>query len=629
MTTPSDHAAALDEPLDAEGAVGAAECQSAEDFYASHARDTVGRFCQRFLDESALTATELLHSPRHQQSLSNLPAFVGILQQAERLLGHKGGLTALVNEVARLTRERLKSIELPDLTPQNIATSVAALLNSHGSLGRFFAEAAITAHLQPSRTFAEKARLLLELAGGTDDGDALALIDRVLGEMLRSHTALASITNDAPFGRTVDLIVTLVAADQPMEPDAPKLLRMLDGLLRRVPMPVTSDGLMVAFRRELAKPDQHFTIASTGDLFGIDTVQREVMALAGVATRLRTGGGYLGGEKTEAALQRRGALLVNEDSLHEIIRGRNYVQKLRTLFVLHKMPLPQTAGRAVATCLKQFFDNREFAGRLLDCWKERTERLKGLAEVQGLVLDSAFDDDDRDYMAQQIDDIQSTFLRTQRVLGPLTGKLEPSLEQVVDILKLAADKAFCVGKSSAAVGRALHRSVHRPRFVRGFLLSAPGGRERTLRLNWLRGALAEVGVAFIEVADLRVLVVDDEDGPRNYVESVLQDLGFGAIVLARDGRDALDRIAEDAVGFDLIICDWMMPRASGLDVLREVRTVRPDLPFLMVTALATQRAVERALAHNVSAYIAKPFTPEQLEEKVFVLLSQRTMAANA
>ena len=45
----------------------------------------------------------------------------------------------------------------------------------------------------------------------------------------------------------------------------------------------------------------------------------------------------------------------------------------------------------------------------------------------------------------------------------------------------------------------------------------------------------------------------------------------------------------------------------------------------MVTALATLEAVKKALAHQVSGYIAKPFTPDQLEEKIFLVLAQKGM----
>ncbi|WP_448202859.1 response regulator [Azospirillum sp. sgz302134] len=623
----SDIASADAHDIDADGGTDLAVCREADDFYSPQARESVGRYCQRFFDENALTPTELLHSPRHQQSLSNTPTFVAILTQAERVMDRKGALTPLVNEVARLTRERLKDALPPDLLPATYAATVTRLTGGKDPfLGRFHVDAALTTHLYQARTFAEKARLLLDLAAELDDPDALAPIDRLLGEILRSDTGTASCAQDAPFADLVEMIVTLIVGDRTLPDTAPPVFASLETLVRRTAMPFVSDSLIVAFRRELAKPTR-FTIAGVGDLFGIEAVQREIMALSQLAQRLRTGEGYFGGERTEAALQRRTALLVNEDTLPEITKGRTLIQKLRILFVLQKMPLSPSAERAVNGYLRQFFDGRDFSGRLLDCWKERHDKLKGLGEVQKLVLDSVFPEEDREYMAQQIDDIQNAFIRTQRLLSPLQAKEEPNPDTVLEMVKLAGEGAFCMGKSRSAAAKALYRQVHRPRFVRSFLLAAAGGKERSARASWLRGALAVVGVPFIDLGSLRALVVDDEDGPRAFVESVLHDLGIGQIDTAVDGQDALDKLVGHEERYDLVVCDWMMPKASGLEVLKRVRDARRDLPFLMVTALATLKAVERALAHNVSAYIAKPFTPDQLEDKVFIVLTQKSAPA--
>ncbi|QCG88388.1 response regulator [Azospirillum sp. TSH100] len=605
-------------------ATAPAACREPADFYTPAGRDGVGRFCRRFLDENALTATELLHHPRHQTALSNTATFVAILTQVERAMDRKGGITPLVNEIARLTRERLKESPPPDFLPDAYPGAAAELLSVGGFLGRFLLDAAVTQHIAAGRSFAEKAEALLALAGTTEHPDALAPVERLLGEILLSDAGTASCARDAPFATLIDLIVTLIAADRPMPDDAPPVFRRLDVLMRRVPMTGLRDALAAAFRREMAKP-ACFTIASAGDMYGIEAVQREILALSDLSARLRDReGAYVGGARTEAALQRRTALLVNEDTVPEITRGRNFVQKLRILFVLQKMPLSPTAAKAVTDYLKSFFDSRDFAGRLLDCWKDRNEKLKGLAEVQRMVLSSAFDDEERESLGGQLDDIQNAFLRTQRVLAPLIqAKDDPPADSVLDIVRLAGEGAFCTGKSRLAVARVLYRHCHRPRFVRHVLLNAPGPKERAARTSWLRQSLGMVGVPFIDLAAQRVLVVDDESGPRALVVSILQELGIGHVDTAADGQEALERFQADGAAYDLIVCDWMMPRLSGLDLLKQVRTARGDLPFLMVTALATLEAVKKALAHQVSGYIAKPFTPDQLEEKIFLVLAQK------
>lgn len=619
--------AEIDDPLaqleEGEGDVGV-DCQTAAEFYAPAARRAVGRHCRRFLNENALTPTELLHSARHQQTLSNIPVFVGILQQAERSRARKGTLNGLVNDIARITRERIKDNPPPDLTPDNWEEELTRLAaGPDPELGSFLAEAALVAHILPNRNYAERAAALATLAGtAKNDAAPLAMADRILGEMMAAESALASITGDAPFSRLVGYVVTMMAGDMPLPDDAPQTLRRLDKLLRRWPMPQLRDGLARAFVRELRRPN-HFTIASMGDLFGIEAIQRELMTLAEIAGRLRNNDGFIGGDRIEDSLQRRGALLVNEDALHEMLRGRPMIEKLRTLFMLQKLPLPITAERAINAYIEQFFASRDFAGRLLDCWKDQKDKLKGVAEVQRLVKASVFLEHDREAMAGMLDDIQAAFLRTQRILGRMTGKEDAPPDLVLDIAKLAAEKAFCDGKTKTAVARALHRQTHRPRFIRAFLLGGESPKVRLARTAWLRNALSAVGSAFVDLSSSTVLVADDEDGPRNFVESVLQDLGVSQIVSAKCGAEALEVFSQENQKLDLIICDWMMPRLSGVEVLRHVRQVQPELPFLMVTALATPKAVHKALEHRVSGYIAKPFTPDQLEDKVLTALALR------
>ncbi|WP_431856522.1 response regulator [Azospirillum sp.] len=619
-TAPEDARGGVPDP---ETAAETLVCQSADEFYLPPGREAIGRFCERFLNENALTPSELLHSARHQTSLSNHPLFVSMIQQAERAQGRRlGTLNALVNDVAKQTRDRARDWPIPEVAPGTYEAVIAEVLSRDAAFtGRFLVDAALALHIQTARTFAEKAEMLLDLASGTEDPDALAPIDQFLAEIIRAESGMASLGGETPFVPLVEAIVALAAGDAELPGTLPLPLRQLETLVRRAPMPLIADALMVAFRRELAKPDRFAT--NGGDLFGVETVQRELMTLAAMAQRLRSGDGYLGGPKTEAAFQRRMSLLVSEDTLPEMVKGRSFIQKLRTLFAMQAMPLAPNSKRAVDEYLKSYLDSREFTSRVLDCWKERSDKLKGLAEVQKMILDSSFMPEDREYLAQLVDETQNAFIRTHRLLAALTSKVDPSPDTVLDMVKLAAEGAFCVGKSRTAVARALYRQVHRPRFIRTFLLSAPNGKERGARASWLKASLSMVGVPFIDMGALRVLVVDDEEGPRMYVESVLRDLGVGTVHLACDGQEALERFEGDDQRYHLIICDWMMPKVSGLEVLKSIRAARPELPFLMVTALATRQAVERAIVAQVTAYIAKPFTPDQLEDKVLMVLTQK------
>ena len=63
-----------------------------------------------------------------------------------------------------------------------------------------------------------------------------------------------------------------------------------------------------------------------------------------------------------------------------------------------------------------------------------------------------------------------------------------------------------------------------------------------------------------------------------------------------------------------------MPKLSGLDVLRQIRTVDPDMPFIMITGAADSDSVIAAKTSGVTAYIAKPFSQDELKKKLKLIL---------
>lgn len=119
--------------------------------------------------------------------------------------------------------------------------------------------------------------------------------------------------------------------------------------------------------------------------------------------------------------------------------------------------------------------------------------------------------------------------------------------------------------------------------------------------------------------ELNLLVVDDQPRAVELIRTILRELGVNQIFTAKDGREAqafLDQ-ADDMV--DLIICDWNMPRMTGLELLQQVRTTHPDMPFLMVTARGDAESVKAAGSFGVTAYIRKPYTTKQLVAKLSAL----------
>ncbi len=110
------------------------------------------------------------------------------------------------------------------------------------------------------------------------------------------------------------------------------------------------------------------------------------------------------------------------------------------------------------------------------------------------------------------------------------------------------------------------------------------------------------------MADQRILVVEDEEA---FVEALTIGLtkeGF-QVDVARDGAEALEKFAASEP--DLILLDWMLPRISGVDVCREIRTIS-KVPIIMVTAKSDEIDTVVGLEVGADDYITKPYRLREL-----------------
>src|SRR5690348_13751486 len=113
----------------------------------------------------------------------------------------------------------------------------------------------------------------------------------------------------------------------------------------------------------------------------------------------------------------------------------------------------------------------------------------------------------------------------------------------------------------------------------------------------------------------RVLVVDDDVQILKLFQVTFEMEGFDVLTADR-GDKALDVIAEDRP--DVVVCDLMMPRVSGLEVLEQLRSQKETkaLPFVLVTGSGQRSDAERALKLGANAYLTKPFDPFELIKTV-------------
>jgi DNA-binding response OmpR family regulator len=109
----------------------------------------------------------------------------------------------------------------------------------------------------------------------------------------------------------------------------------------------------------------------------------------------------------------------------------------------------------------------------------------------------------------------------------------------------------------------------------------------------------------------KILVVDDEEVIRKFLRIHLAKLGY-EVMEAADGEQAIMQLGKD--DFDLLICDILMPKKDGWEVIKEAKSnpKTKDIPVIILTAKNEDSDMFKGYDLGASYYMTKPFTKGQL-----------------
>lgn len=119
-----------------------------------------------------------------------------------------------------------------------------------------------------------------------------------------------------------------------------------------------------------------------------------------------------------------------------------------------------------------------------------------------------------------------------------------------------------------------------------------------------------------------ILVVEDERNMRKTLRSMLGSIGFKNVLEADDGDTAINVLKSEKV--KIVICDWIMPRMPGVELLRAMKESKKwrTIPFVMITSEISNAQVAKIAEEEVAAYIIKPFIAETLQLKIQSILQK-------
>lgn len=122
-----------------------------------------------------------------------------------------------------------------------------------------------------------------------------------------------------------------------------------------------------------------------------------------------------------------------------------------------------------------------------------------------------------------------------------------------------------------------------------------------------------------------VLVVEDEAPVRALIRKILTRRGY-AVLVARDGLEAVETAAGHPEPIDLLVADLVMPGLSGREVAERLRLARPGLATVFISGYTADEVVRRGIVDGEHVFLPKPFTPDALTRLVAEVLDEQAVA---
>ncbi len=120
--------------------------------------------------------------------------------------------------------------------------------------------------------------------------------------------------------------------------------------------------------------------------------------------------------------------------------------------------------------------------------------------------------------------------------------------------------------------------------------------------------------------DVSVLIVDDSEHVRALLLMLLKKEGIKNIYQAVDGLDGFEKYRVHNP--TIVFLDYMLPKMSGLDVLKQIKGYDPNAKVIMLSAVSSMEVIQQARELGASHYLIKPYQPAKVVEVMNKILSQ-------
>ncbi len=119
---------------------------------------------------------------------------------------------------------------------------------------------------------------------------------------------------------------------------------------------------------------------------------------------------------------------------------------------------------------------------------------------------------------------------------------------------------------------------------------------------------------------VKILIAEDDRVSHEYLKEILND-GQVEFVGVNNGKDAVEKCKYDPA-IDIVLMDIKMPYLDGRSAMKQIKSLRPDLPIIAQTAYALDNEKEKILQDGFDAYFSKPIRRAEIVEKINELLKK-------
>ena len=118
----------------------------------------------------------------------------------------------------------------------------------------------------------------------------------------------------------------------------------------------------------------------------------------------------------------------------------------------------------------------------------------------------------------------------------------------------------------------------------------------------------------------KVLVVEDDPANQYMMKEMLERM-FCDIEIASCGAEAIQMYKQNREDIDLVILDVVMPKKNGPETFRELKIINPEVKVLLSSGYSLDQTTQKLLSEGVAGFLQKPYTIEQLQDKIVEIVS--------